>query len=114
MRAGEVASFSPETGEPCDECGQTGRELCFAHFRRVVGLVFADQIYTHGGYFCSDCRRRVFFKYQALTILLGWWGLIALFIRNPYAIFSNFMALPCSRPPMPTVSVGSRSAECGS
>src|SRR4051812_1358442 len=72
MRAGEVASFSPEMEVPCNECGQTGREVRFTHFRRVVGLIFVDQVYTHAGYFCSSCRRRLFFKFQALTLVLGW------------------------------------------
>lgn len=98
MRAGKIASFSPEMEVACQECGQGRREVRFTHFRRVVGLVFLDQIYTHAGYFCSSCRRRLFFKYQALTLLLGWWGLLAMLIRNPYAIFSNFMAL--LRPPL--------------
>ncbi len=70
----------------------------FTHFRRVLGLVFFDRIYVYSGYFCASCRRRLFLKAQALTLLLGWWGLLAMFVRNPYAIFSNFVAL--ARPPI--------------
>ena len=92
-RGGEVASFSPEMGVPCNECGRTGLAIRFAQLRRVVGLIFVDQVYTRAGYFCSSCRRRLFFKFQALTLVFGWWGLFAMLIRNPYAILSNFMAL---------------------
>jgi hypothetical protein len=98
MRAGEIASFSAEMEVPCEECGQTRREVRFTHFRRVIGLAFFDRVYTHAGYFCSSCRRRLFLKYQALTLVLGWWGVLAMLVRNPYAIFSNFMAL--LRPPV--------------
>ena len=30
---------------------------------------------------------------MTLTLLLGWWGLFALFFRNPFAIVSNMRAL---------------------
>jgi len=97
-RFGEIISFSPEAGVPCQGCGTLRREVRFTHFRRVLGLVFFDRIYVYSGYFCASCRRRLFLKAQALTLLLGWWGLLAMFVRNPYAIFSNFVAL--ARPPI--------------
>lgn len=92
-RVGEIVSFSPEVGFGCQECGDTRREVRFTHFRRVTALIFFDQVHTYAGYFCKACRRRLFFKHQGLTMLLGWWGFLAMLIRNPYAIFSNFMAV---------------------
>jgi hypothetical protein len=75
------------------ECEELGHDLAFRHFRRVVGLVFFDRIHDLGGYFCADCRRRLFWNYQVRTLLLGWWGFLAFFFRNPFAIAVNFKAL---------------------
>jgi DNA-directed RNA polymerase subunit RPC12/RpoP len=91
--AGEIAAFSPEMEMPCEECGDRGFEVCYAQFRRVVGMILLDLVHVHAGYFCTSCRRRIFLKFQGLTLLLGWWGLLAMLFRNPRAIFSNFRAV---------------------
>jgi hypothetical protein len=67
--------------------------VSFREFRWVLGLVLFDRIHWHRGYFCDSCRKRVFAKNQALTLVFGWWGVLALFIRNPYSILKNFKAL---------------------
>jgi len=92
-RAGEVAAFSPEMEVPCEECGDPAFDVRYAQFRRVVGMILLDLVHVHAGYFCASCRRRIFLKFQALTLLLGWWGLLAMFFRNPRAIFTNFRAV---------------------
>ena len=56
-------------------------------------MLVVDTIHSRAGYLCAQCRRRWFFKYQGLTLLLGWWGFLALLIHNPYAIAKNFKAL---------------------
>jgi hypothetical protein len=78
---------------PCQGCFEAGRPLKLRYYRHVVGMVFADRIHGTAGYFCVSCRRRQFGKHIGLTLLLGWWGLIALWFRNPYAIVTNLWAL---------------------
>jgi hypothetical protein len=83
----------PLSHSGCQECGGAGADIRHSGFRRVVGVVFFDRVHTYEGNFCRDCRRRLFFKYQGLTLLFGWWGTFAMLFRNPHAIVANFMAL---------------------
>jgi hypothetical protein len=59
----------------------------------VLAMILFDKIHWRSGYLCSRCRVRWFLKYEALTLVLGWWGLIAVLIRNPYTIVKNVKAL---------------------
>jgi hypothetical protein len=68
--------------------GSTGT-LLFRRYRRVVGMLILDTIHTRAGYFCDDCRKRQFKQHMGLTLALGWWGVLALTMRNPYAIAVN-------------------------
>jgi hypothetical protein len=87
-----VAFYGPH-GVLCQRCGTSTSDIAFRRYRRVVGLAFFDKISTLTGYFCEDCRRRLFREYQGRTLRLGWWGLLAMTFRNPYAIGVNFKAL---------------------
>ena len=80
-------------GMPCQSCFETGRELKFRRYRRVVAFFFGASLQDVAGYFCSGCRTQTFFERQGTTLLTGWWGLFALLFYNPYAIFLNFYAL---------------------
>ncbi len=77
----------------CARCGVATEPLYFRRFRRVVGLLVFDRIWDLPGYYCDGCRRTMFFRWQGLTLVLGWWGVFALVFRNPYAIMVNFQAL---------------------
>lgn len=90
---GYVTALPAGAGMPCQGCLESGRELKLRYYRRVVAMVFVDRIYGTAGYFCASCRRRQFGKHLGLTLLLGWWGVFALFFRNPYAIVTNLWAL---------------------
>jgi hypothetical protein len=52
-----------------------------------------DELHCVTGYFCRACRRREFAKAQALTLVFGWWGVVALLVRNPISIIGNFKSL---------------------
>src|SRR5262245_1697611 len=90
---GYVTTLPAGAGMPCQGCFETSRPLKLRYYRRGVGMVFADQTYATAGYFCGSCARRQFGKHMGLTLLLGWWGLVALLFRNPYAIVTNVWAL---------------------
>jgi DnaJ-like protein len=90
---GYVTELPAGAGMPCQGCLEVGRPLKLRYYRHVVGMAFADRIYGTAGYFCASCRHRQFGKHLGLTLLLGWWGMIALWFRNPYAIVTNLWAL---------------------
>ena len=92
-----VVAWMGDPSQRCSECGQHGDPLLFRRYRRVVGMVILDTIHTRAGYFCEECRKRLFKQHLGLTLALGWWGAFALVARNPYAIAVNLKAL--SKPP---------------
>src|SRR4051794_31814738 len=80
-------------GSTCTSCGAHADELHFRRYRRVVGLVILDTIHSAAGYLCADCRRKLFWRHMGLTLALGWWGVLALLVRNPWAIAVNIKSL---------------------
>lgn len=78
---------------PCQNCGSSGEPLAFRYFKRVAAFLIVDRIYAIAGYFCPACRRRLAFKHLFLTVLLGWWGILALYFRNPLAVAVNLWGL---------------------
>jgi hypothetical protein len=76
----------------CQHCGEAG-DLGFRRYRKVIGWVIFDHVETLTGYYCARCRGKLFRRQQGLTLLLGWWGVLAVLFRNPYAIAVNLRAL---------------------
>ncbi len=102
-----IAFYGPHD-VPCQRCG-THDDLEFRRYRQVIGMLFMDKVHTYGGYFCKPCRAAMFRKYQALTLVTGWWGMFALFFRNPFAILVNFGTL--KGPPHMAAEYGAFSLE---
>ena len=48
------------------------------------------------GFLCKQCISKKFWEYTPVTLVLGWWGLISLFI-TPYVLINNTVALVKSR-----------------
>ena len=92
-RNGDVTTVPADAGMPCASCGEVDRELKMRYYRRVVGMLIVDQTWATVGYYCSRCRRRQFASNMGRTLLLGWWGLLAMLFRNPFAIAVNVWAL---------------------
>jgi hypothetical protein len=76
----------------CQNCGEAG-DLGFRRYRKVIGWIIFDHVENRAGYYCSACRGKLFRRHLALTLVLGWWGVLAALYRNPYAIGVNFRAL---------------------
>jgi hypothetical protein len=62
-------------------------------FRRVVSVVFTTNMTFSSGYFCPRCRWKRYLKFQALTMLLGWWSVLGLLGMNAYALLVNTVSL---------------------
>jgi hypothetical protein len=80
-------------GMPCQNCLETGHNLKFRRFRRVISYIFAASLQDVAGYFCPRCRLNTFLARQGTTLVTGWWGLLSLFLYNPFAILLNFYGL---------------------
>lgn len=99
-KAGAVVELPVAVGVACATCGEVGLELKFRQYRRVIGMFIVDRVYRVAGYMCEDCRRYQFRRHMGLTLLLGWWGVLAALFRNPYAIAVNVGAV-FRAPPSP-------------
>ncbi|MGH2944682.1 MAG: J domain-containing protein [Solirubrobacteraceae bacterium] len=106
---GDVVSVPGEAGMPCQCCLETEQQLQLRYYRRVLGLLIMDRVWGEAGYFCGPCRRRHFAKNMAFTLVFGWWGVIAMVFRNPYAILVNLWAL--FRPPFGAGEFGAMNAD---
>jgi hypothetical protein len=87
-----VVGLYGDHGLACQRCGETG-DLEFRRYRKVIGWFIFDHTDTLAGYYCPGCRRKLFRRYQGRTLLVGWWGVLAVLFRNPYAIGVNLRAL---------------------
>lgn len=90
---GEVIVGLPKHATECFRCGTVELPLSFRRYRRVIGLLVVDLVRDRAGYFCRDCRRALFWQFQLSTLILGWWGVLAMLFRNPGAILTNFGTL---------------------
>jgi hypothetical protein len=67
-------------------------------------MVFLRKTKTARAYLCRDCGIALFRKFQAATLLTGWWGFISFFL-NLGTLWSNYTerrkaaALDAPRPP---------------
>jgi hypothetical protein len=77
----------------CQRCGSREEDLEFRCYRHVVAMLVLDRLVRNAGYYCRACRKRLFAKHMGMTLVLGWWGLIAFFFHNPVAIVTNVWAL---------------------
>jgi hypothetical protein len=92
-KTGDLTSVPAEAGMPCQGCFERDRHLLLRYYRRVLAMIVVDRIWGEAGYFCSSCRWNHFGKNLGFTLVLGWWGFAAAFVRNPYAIAVNVWAL---------------------
>jgi hypothetical protein len=80
-------------GMPCQICLETGHDLKFRRFRRVISYLFAASFQDVAGYFCPRCRLNTFLARQGTTLVTGWWGIFSFVFYNPLAILLNFYGL---------------------
>lgn len=87
----------------CELCGRSpARKLTI---RRHIGMIFMQRFIRIQPTLCRECGTRVVLQYTGRTLVQGWWGIISLFISNPFTILMNMVALvQAKRLPAPQLS----------
>jgi hypothetical protein len=73
----------------CEACRRVGR-LQQATFMQNIGVVVLRFPRTVSGQLCKFCIDKYFFRFTAVTLMLGWWGVIS-FFYSLFAVPSNFI-----------------------
>jgi hypothetical protein len=92
---GRAAAPSAVTMQRCQSCGEM-RATKFISFYRNVGMLFRRQTFTLMGNLCESCVHKHFWKFEALDVVLGPWGMISAVVAPIYFvqnIFSYVVAL---------------------
>ncbi len=71
----------------CETCRRIG-PLRHATFMQNIGAVVLRFPRTVSGQLCKFCIDKYFFRFTAVTMMLGWWGIIS-FFYSLFAIPSN-------------------------
>jgi hypothetical protein len=74
----------------CQSCGLIGPTKNVS-FRYNIGLLFIRFNRHLEGYLCRNCIEDYFWKYTAINLFLGWWGLISFFV-TPFFILENLIS----------------------
>lgn len=79
----------------CQSCGRApARRLTI---RRHVGMLFVQRFIKIQPVLCRECGTRTVLQFTGRTLVQGWWGLVSLFIANPFTILMNLVALVQAR-----------------
>lgn len=82
---GRASKPSTVAMQRCQKCGEM-RMTKFVAFYRNVGMLFRRQSYSFMGNLCESCVHKLFWKFEALDIALGPWGMISAFVTPIYFI----------------------------
>ncbi|MEP6895434.1 MAG: hypothetical protein ABI986_07490 [Chloroflexota bacterium] len=73
----------------CQSCGREA-ETKHVHYRQNIGAIVMRFSKNAEGFFCKDCSNKYFWPFTAITLFLGWWGLISFFVTL-FVIPSNII-----------------------
>lgn len=73
----------------CEACHRVG-PLRQAHFTQNIGAIVLRFPRTVSGQLCKLCIDKYFYRFTAVTMLLGWWGVIS-FFYSCVCIPANFI-----------------------
>ena len=83
--------MNQQSSNTCDICGRSpARRLVI---RRHVGMLLMQKFFKIQPTLCRDCGTRTVMRYTGKTLVQGWWGVVSLFVSNPYTILMNIVAL---------------------
>ncbi len=92
-RSGGHALFERLRWQPRElTCALCGREAKTAPIRqrRQIGLILLRLYRDETWNACAPCARGFFLSNTGTTLVLGWWGIISLFV-TPYVLIANIM-----------------------
>lgn len=84
------ADWSPATAiatTRCDSCGRTG-PVANAEFRQHIGALVVRFQKSVGGDLCAGCVSNYFWKFTAVTALVGWCGVISFFMAPIFVVLN--------------------------
>jgi FHA domain len=79
----------------CEVCGANA-PTSFVTLRRQIGVIVARLEQRVEGHLCKACIGKYFWEFTPITVVLGWWGVTALF-ATPSRLLGNFRALKEAR-----------------
>jgi hypothetical protein len=89
----------------CQLCGGEGPTRYVAFHQNIGAVVRRFQKSTKGD-LCKRCIHRTFWKYSAVNLFLGWWGLISVIVTPVFLINNIVRYVACL--PMPAVASARR------
>ena len=63
----------------CDRCKRTV-QVDYVTFEQNIGLIVFRMPKRFRGYLCRECSAHVFWRFTAVTLVMGWWGVISFFV----------------------------------
>ncbi len=90
----DQSNYAPpqnETRRSLDYCQACGKNFPTKKitFHKNIGLLIMRINRTATGNFCVYCIEKFFWEYTAITLYLGWWGVIS-FFTTPFNLLINF------------------------
>ena len=97
-------------GGECQLCGRIGPTK-HVHLMQNIGVVVIRFPKTINGHLCKFCIDQNFFKMTAITMLLGWWGMISFvysLVSIPVNVFNWIGSIGMGEPPEDSASIAAR------
>lgn len=89
----------------CENCGCEAPTR-YVSFHQNIGLLILRLYNGTTGNLCKRCINSTFWKYTAINLTLGWWGIISLILTPIFVIINLCYYIPCltMAPPAPNAA----------
>jgi hypothetical protein len=78
----------------CENCGCEAPTR-YVSFHQNIGLLILRLYNGTTGNLCKRCINSTFWKYTAINLTLGWWGIISLVLTPIFVIINLCYYIPC-------------------
>jgi hypothetical protein len=78
----------------CENCGCEAPTR-YVSFHQNIGLLVMRLYNGTTGNLCKRCINSTFWKYTAINLTLGWWGIISLILTPIFVLINLFYYIPC-------------------
>lgn len=82
----------------CHACGKIAPTK-HVKFHYNIGVIIIRFPRSIEGEICKSCVHKYFWQYQTITVLLGWWGIISVFLNTYFVLHNLFTYLGCLNMP---------------